>query len=118
MKGAFGFSGFLDLAFLFIEDILHDVQKGPGFILISISLQTLTVYPANNDMANLCPNLWQNNPKSTFFLGADFLDFDIYLFSPKNACSLCALYGKVTEFFSFPPKYTVQTPVKNKQVCT
>ena len=33
LKGALGFSEFLDLAFLFIEDILHDVQKGSGYIL-------------------------------------------------------------------------------------
>ena len=31
LKGAFGLSGILDLAFLFIEEILHDVQKGSGY---------------------------------------------------------------------------------------
>ena len=30
LKGAFGFNGSLDLAFLFIEEILHEVQKGSG----------------------------------------------------------------------------------------
>ena len=33
LKGDFGFSGVLDPAFLFIEEIWHDVQKGSGYIL-------------------------------------------------------------------------------------
>ena len=57
LKGAFGFSGILDLAFLFIEEILREVQKGSGYILSSISSQTLAVSPANNDLVDLCPNL-------------------------------------------------------------
>ena len=57
LKGAFGFSGILDLAFLFIEEILHEVQKGSGYILISTSSHTLEVSPANNDLVDLCPNL-------------------------------------------------------------
>ena len=57
LKGAFGLSGILDLAFLFIEEILHDVQKGSGYILSSTSSQTLAVSPANNDLVDLCPNL-------------------------------------------------------------
>ena len=57
LKGAFGFNGSLDLAFLFIEGNLHEVQKGYGSILISTSSQTLAVSPANNDMVDLCPNL-------------------------------------------------------------
>ena len=50
MKGAFGLSGILDLAFLFNEEIWHDVKKGSGYILSSIALQTLAVSPANNDL--------------------------------------------------------------------
>ena len=57
MKGAFGFSGILDLAFLFIGEILHEVQKGSESILSSASSQTLSVSPANNDLVDLCPNL-------------------------------------------------------------
>ena len=53
LKGAFGFSGILDPDFLFIEEILNDVQKGYGYILSSISSQTLAVSPANNDMVDL-----------------------------------------------------------------
>ena len=56
-KGAFGFSGLLDPAFLFIEEILHDVKKGSGSIISSISYQTLSVSPANNNLVDLCPNL-------------------------------------------------------------
>ena len=52
-KGAFGFSGILDPDFLFIEEILNDVQKGYGYILSSIYFQTLAVSPANNDMVDL-----------------------------------------------------------------
>ena len=37
LKGTFGLIGILDLAFLFIEEILYDVQKGSGSILIYTS---------------------------------------------------------------------------------
>ena len=37
LEGAFVFSGILDLEFLFIEEILHEVQKGSGSILSSTS---------------------------------------------------------------------------------
>ena len=57
LKGAFGFNGSLDLAFLFIEEILHEVPKGSESIFSSTSSQTLAVSPANNDLVDLCPNL-------------------------------------------------------------
>ena len=57
LKGAFGFSGILDLAFLFIEEILQEAQKDSGSILSSIYFQTLAVSPAINDLVYLCPNL-------------------------------------------------------------
>ena len=53
LKGAFGFNRFLDLAFLFMEEIWHVVQKGSGSILGSISSQILVLSPANNDMVYL-----------------------------------------------------------------
>ena len=53
LKGVFGFSGFLDLAFFFIEEILLDVQKGYGYILSSISSQELAVSQSNNDLVDL-----------------------------------------------------------------
>ena len=53
LKSAFGFSGFLDLAFLFMKYIWYDVQKGSGYILSSISSQTLSVVPVINDMVDL-----------------------------------------------------------------
>ena len=53
LKGAFGLSGILDLVFFFIEEILHDAQKGSGSILSSISSQTLSVSPANNNLVDL-----------------------------------------------------------------
>ena len=53
LKGAFGFSRFLDLAFLFMEEIWHDVQKGSGSTLSVISSQTLAVSPSNNNLVDL-----------------------------------------------------------------
>ena len=53
LKGAFCLIGFLDLAFLFIEEIWHDWQKGSGYILGYISPQTLALSPANNDIVDL-----------------------------------------------------------------
>ena len=57
LKGAFGFGGSLDLAFLLIEEILHEVQKGSGSILSYTYSQTLAVSPAINDLVDLCPNI-------------------------------------------------------------
>ena len=57
LKGTFGFSVILDLAFLFIEEIWHEVQKGSGSILRYTYSQTLAVSPANNYLVYLCPNL-------------------------------------------------------------
>ena len=57
LKGDFGLSGILALVFLFIEEILHEVQKGSGTILSSTSSQTFAVSPANNDLVDLCHNL-------------------------------------------------------------
>ena len=53
LRGAFEFNGFVDLAFFFIEEICHDVQKGYGPIISSISSETLSVSPANNDLVDL-----------------------------------------------------------------
>ena len=72
LKGAFGLSEILDLAFLSIEEIWHDVQKGSGSIMSSTSSQRLEVSPANNDMVYLCTNLWCSNSKATFFLAGNF----------------------------------------------
>ena len=72
LKGAFGLSRILDLAFLFIEEIWHKVQKGSGSILSSTSSQTLTLYSANNDLVDLWPNLWCRNSKAIFFLAGIF----------------------------------------------
>ena len=57
LKGAFGFKGTLDLAFLLIEEIFQEVQKGSASICSSASSQTLAVSPAIKDLVYLCPNL-------------------------------------------------------------
>ena len=57
LKGVFGLSGLLDLSFLFIEEIGHDMQKRSGSILSSTSSQTLSVSPANNNLVDLRPIL-------------------------------------------------------------
>ena len=62
-------------------------------------------------MVDLCPNLWCNNSKSTFFLGAIFFDFYICFIFTKNAYLLCEICVKVTAFFSLFPNYTVQNLV-------
>ena len=118
MKGAFGFSGFLDLAFLFIEEIWHDEKKGYGSIISYISYQKLAVSPSNNDLVDMWPNLWCNNSKAIFFLDGIFFVFDISFIFLKNACSPCVLCGNVTAFFSFAQEYTVKNPLWNKQACT
>ena len=102
---------------MFIEEIWHDVQKGSGSILISISSQTLSLSPSNNDLVDMWPNLWCNSSKAIFCLDGNFSVFDISFISPKNVCLLCALCCNITEFFSFSPKFTVQNPLWNKQVC-
>ena len=118
MKVEFGFNVFLDPAFLFIEVIWHDVQKGYGFILSSISCRTFAVSPAINDMVNLCPSLWCKNSEATLFLGAISFDLDFSFVFSKNACLLCALCDRVTAYSFSSPNYTIQTPLQNKQGCT
>ena len=110
LKGAFGLSGIFDLAFLFIEEIWHDVQKGSGSILSYTSFQTLSVPPVNNYMVYLCPNLWCSNSKANLFLAGNLFFFVFSVIFPRNACFLCALCGKVTALFSFALKYTAQNP--------
>ena len=53
LKGTFGFSTFLDLAFLFMEEIWRNVQKGYGSILSSISSKKLVLSPANSYLVDL-----------------------------------------------------------------
>ena len=116
-KGDIGLSGISDLAFLFIEEIWHDVQKGSGSILSSTSSQTLAVSPANNYLVDMCPNIWCSNSKAIFFLAGNFFFFDFSMIFPRNACFLCALCGNVTESFFFDPKNTVQKTLWKRQVC-
>ena len=106
LKGVFGFSGSLDLAFLFIEEILHEVQKGSGSILSSTSSQTLAVSPAINDLVDLCPNLLCINSKSICFLFGFLFGFffELSILFTIKACFLTALCGKVTALSSFAPK--------------
>ena len=96
LKGAFGFSGILDLAFLFIEDIWHEMQKGSRSILSSTYSHTLVVSPSNNDLVDLCPNIWCNNSKVIFFLAGDLFFFDTSWTFPVKACFLYALCNNVT----------------------
>ena len=93
------------------------MPKGSESIFSSISSQELAVSPANNDLMDMWPNLWCNNSKPILFLDGNFLFFDFFHISPKNACFLCALCGKLTTFFYLAPKYTMQNPLLNKQLC-
>ena len=92
----------------FVEWIWHDVQKVSGYILSSISFQTFAVSTAINYLVDMCPNLWCNNYKSTFFLGAIFFDLVFSLVFTKKSCFLCALCGRVTAFSFLYPDYTAQ----------
>ena len=93
------------------------MKKGPIYILSSIYCQNVSVSPFIKDLVDLCPNLWCNNSKPTFFLGAIFFDLYFSFVFTKDACLFCALCGNVTAFFSFPPNYTVQNPLWNNQLC-
>ena len=53
LEGDFDLSVFLDLAFLFVEEIWHDVKKGSGSILSLISSKKLALSPANDDVLDM-----------------------------------------------------------------
>ena len=76
LKGLLGFSGDLDIGFLIIVEIWHDVQNGSGYTLISISCQKCAVYPVSSDIVYLCPDLWCNNHRESFVLEICFCDFE------------------------------------------
>ena len=100
LKGAFGLSGISYLAFFFIEEIWHEVQKGSGSILSSTSSQTFAVSSASNYLVYLCPNLWCSNSKAILFLAGHLFFFDIFLIFPIKSCFVCALCVNVTSFSS------------------
>ena len=106
-KGVLIFIGVFDLDFLFIVDIWHDTKKGSGSTLISMSCQKKSVYPAIIELLDLCPNIWCNNSRETFFLGICFCDFDFSFVFTKNACFICALCGNVTTLCSLSLNKTV-----------
>ena len=81
-----------------------------------MSCQEFSVSTAINYLVDICPNLWCNNYKLTFFLGDIFFYLYISFVSPKNTCFLCALCGGVTEFFFPLSKYTAQNHLLNKEV--
>ena len=104
LKDAFGLSGILDLAFLSIEEIWYDVQKGYVFIISSVYSQTLAVFPVNNDLVDLWPNLLCDNYIESFFQDGNLFVLGISLILPQNACFLCALCVNVTSSLSFALK--------------
>ena len=117
LKFVLYFRGDFDLYFLFIVDIWYIVLKGSGYTLISISFQKCTVSPANSNLVDLCPNLWCNNYKETFFLGISFCDFDFSFVLTKNVCFCCALCGNVTAFCYLSLNKTVQNLLWKSQLC-
>ena len=76
LKGVLVFNGVLDLGFLLIVEIWHDVHKWSVSTLISMSFQKFTVYPSSSDLVYLCPNLWWNHSRKIPF----FIFFIFYLF--------------------------------------
>ena len=117
LKGILAFISVFDLAFFYIVDILHDVHNGSVSTLSSMPCQTFAVSPVSSDLVDLCPNLWCNNSKETFFLGICFFDFDFSFIFIKNTCFLCALYSNVTIFCLLSLNKTVQNPLWKRQVC-
>ena len=63
LKGVVDFREVLDISFLFIVDIWHDVQNGLGYTLSSMSCQKMEASTASSDIVDRCPNLWYNNSK-------------------------------------------------------
>ena len=57
LKGAFGLSGILDLAFFSLKKFDMMCKKDPGSIIRSTSSQTFAVSAANNDLVDMCPNI-------------------------------------------------------------
>ena len=92
LKGLLGFGGVFDIGFLFIVEIWHDVKKGSGYILNSISCQTFAVSTSSSDFVDLFPNIWLNYYKETFFLGICICDFDFsFIFYQKCMFYMCAV---------------------------
>ena len=89
-------------------EIWHDIQNGSGSTLISMSCQKLAVSMASSVLVDLCPNIWCNHPKETFFLGIFLCDFDIPFVFTKNACFICVMCGNVAAFCLLSLKKTVQ----------
>ena len=115
LKRSYGINGVLDIDFLLMEDIWHDVKKGSGYIIISISCQTFAVSPAINYLVDMCTNLWCNNYKTK--LGATFLGLIFSFLFTKIACLLCTLCEKIANFLFLLLNYNVQKLLWNKQVC-
>ena len=89
LKGVVGFCGVFEIAFWFIVDILHYVQKGSGYTLRSISYQELIVSPASSELVDLHPNLWYNHSRDLFlFTFLLFLQKKI-MFSMHTICKYC-----------------------------
>ena len=93
------------------------MQKGYKYILSSISHQILAVYPAINDMVDLCPNICCNNSKAICFLDGNLFVFENFFISPQNACFPSALCGKVT-VFSLCLQSTPYKTLFKKKLCT
>ena len=82
-----------------------------------MSCQTFALYPANNHLVDLCPNLWFNNSKVTFFLGIFLFDSDFSFIFTKNVCFICVVCDNVATFFSLSLKKTVQNTLWKSKVC-
>ena len=92
-------------------------KKGSGYVLSSTSSQTLAVSPANNDLVDLCPNLWCNNSKAIFFLAGNLFFFDTSWIFPLKACFSVHYVIMLLPFPFSAPKYTVQNSLWKRHVC-
>ena len=117
LKGDFGFSGILDPACFFVEEIWHEVKKVSGSILSSTSSQTLSVSPDDNDLVYLCPNLWCSNYKEFFFLAGNLFSLTFSWFLLEMHVSFVHCVAKLLHYSSFLKSKPCKSPCeKDKYV--
>ena len=111
LNGFLSFISVFDIEFLLIIEIWHDVQKGSGSTLRSMSCQKLAVYPAISELVDLYPNLLWNSSREIIFLGFSFV---VLTFLSYFLCMLC---DNVTELYSSALNKTIQKTFWKMQIC-
>ena len=116
LKCVLGCSVKLDLGFLLIDEICHDVHKWSGSTLSSISCQTFTLSLANSNRVELCPNLWWNNYREILFFWVFFVISTFILFYQKCMFSLYNTWYSNRVLFVIT-KETMQKNLWKRRLC-